>query len=1535
MSAEPPRRKKAARKGASMSPAGTARGQQRRLVAIRRWVAWPLAAFAVLMISAAVAWRQSPRPDAYATPAPLSLDWWRYPVERNAWLRLPSLTGSWRDVAATASGRVWIVGDNATILHSADHGVTWVKQEVPDLGTVPIGGPTKDPTRQVPPNTPMEESNKANKATGASILSPGATDSLAARILEEPNKAPAERPTKGSQPDPDISNMFEKGRPSNVANPSNMQANPPAPSTGDISKPPIEPEHPVEPRPSVRLPSLRAVYFVDDNHGWAAGEIGAIVRTQDGGRTWVRQSAGSEADINDVYFAHTGTGLIVREDGLILKTTDGGQSWRQTKAPYAEPLTRIALVDAQRGWALQVHGPILQTADGGETWEIAWRVRDNTDGDDFYYTDLLYRDAYQGWVVSNKGRILHTTDGGRSWKQQRAPTGGEERVYSIAFADAQHGWAAGGDGLILHTTNAGDSWTPQPSGVSWDLNTVTAVNASTAWVVGDGGVILRTTDAGASWSVLSVAPAVGDAHRPFVLDGQNIWLTDGTPNIRRTHDGGVTWSTNPTPADQSIRDVCFVDKLQGWGVTASGAVMKTGDGGRSWTTLAYLPRDAAAHVRFVTPQTGWAFGVDGAIFRTTDGGGRWTEPGVDEWQRVIASHFINETTGWALVEDGWIIHTTNAGDRWETQDPRDSGVGTVFKDLHFASATLGWAVGTGGAIAHTKDGGATWIPQTSNSVDNLVGVTFRDATTGYCVGYGGAVLGTTTGGDVWRPVTTPFDKTPTRLAAAHVDSDGVLSVIDVRGVVWRTSDGGATWERRTQNRRHPAPWFYAAMVASLLLNLPLFFRRGDDGKVLAAQEEASVSNVVISDAPLEPGQPDALSLGRIALGLSRFLRNVATMPPLTIAVTGPWGSGKSSLMNLLRGNLRSYGFCPVWFNAWHHQEETNVLAALLERIRREAIPPWHSESRLRLKLRLLMMRTLKRPVWSLLLFGLLGLCMGYLAFRPTERLDRAARFLSSAASDAAGMVERIMKGDAKAEADAAASGNVEGQSGTPPTGAAGKTEEAPRGLIEVGSLVGVAFALWRLRGAAMGLGLDPVKLLASAAGGGGAARGGPTADLSFRLRYQKQFEDMTNALRIQGRTMTIFIDDLDRCRSETVLTVLEAVNYLVTSGKCYVILGMDDQRVERFVAHAFREYEGILQRPGGERSEATPDGGDDAREKTAAPPGNKAPASTEDALFDFARQYMEKLINIIVPVPTATPEQMSKVAALDEDEKEPRVTWGQRIRRWGPAAALLAVYGVVFYASAFYGAAVGERGDGRRPAADTAKPAPLAATAEAGAGGEAAGAGAADRRGGDESQRAVFVPGERDARAWMSPSGLAGAGVLIIFGGIAAFLLLVVDPYVTDSKPFLKALRAWQQVVAARSNTPRSVKRFVNRVRYLAMLERRDEHGARRVIDRLRKKDGSAREQEPAGEGEHQVELVILGALHAADDRAFEGAVARCEAEEGADHWWDDYNESVRPVVRRAIDVVLSTDETWRLRLPSLDAARRFLMLLGVIQSRS
>jgi len=50
------------------------------------------------------------------------------------------------------------------------------------------------------------------------------------------------------------------------------------------------------------------------------------------------------------------------------------------------------------------------------------------------------------------------------------------------------------------------------------------------------------------------------------------------------------------------------------------------------------------------------------------------------------------------------------------------------------------------------------------------------------------------------------------------------------------------------------------------------------------------------------------------------------------------GRGKTSLMSLVQQDLKQAVGARFWFNAWHHQEELSLLAALLQTVRQKAPP---------------------------------------------------------------------------------------------------------------------------------------------------------------------------------------------------------------------------------------------------------------------------------------------------------------------------------------------------------------------------------------------------------------------------------------------------------------------------------------------------------------------------------------------------------------------------------------------------------------------
>ena len=185
---------------------------------------------------------------------------------------------------------------------------------------------------------------------------------------------------------------------------------------------------------------------------------------------------------------------------------------------------------------------------------------------------------------------------------------------------------------------------------------------------------------------------------------------------------------------------------------------------------------------------------------------------------------------------------------------------------------------------------------------------------------------------------------------------------DDRPVVLQTTDSGASWQRLPY-RHMPPPWLLYLVLPGLVA-AAYGSATGFLDLRKAARPRASVADEASSDRPISWEDKDALGLQPIARALSKFLRNRNTDPPVTFAITGPWGSGKSSLMNLLAEDLRCFDTRPVWFNAWHHQKEDHLLAALLENIRSQAPPPWWRWTGIVFRARLFWIRS-GRLLWRL------------------------------------------------------------------------------------------------------------------------------------------------------------------------------------------------------------------------------------------------------------------------------------------------------------------------------------------------------------------------------------------------------------------------------------------------------------------------------------------------------------------------------------------------------------------------------------------
>ena len=251
---------------------------------------------------------------------------------------------------------------------------------------------------------------------------------------------------------------------------------------------------------------LNTVYFIDSKRGWVGGDGGYLSRTDDGGQSWVRQSVGTNAAINDIYFRDKEAGFFLAGNSIFV-TRDNGATWMQSKIFSPEEfdnaeveLYSLRFSSKKKGWAVGsvskrdrvVDSVLVYTDDGGETWR-----RQRTPS----RLELIHIDFVsdkRGWIVGDGGTILFTRDGGQSWTKQTSGVNGT--LYHIDFRDDKNGWVVGEHGTLLRTNDGGETWVPATTNVNVTLLSVQFLNDNDGWAIGRGGTILRSGDQGRSWT---------------------------------------------------------------------------------------------------------------------------------------------------------------------------------------------------------------------------------------------------------------------------------------------------------------------------------------------------------------------------------------------------------------------------------------------------------------------------------------------------------------------------------------------------------------------------------------------------------------------------------------------------------------------------------------------------------------------------------------------------------------------------------------------------------------------------------------------------------------------------------------------------------------------------------------------------------------------------------------------------------------------------------------------------------------------------
>lgn len=101
--------------------------------------------------------------------------------------------------------------------------------------------------------------------------------------------------------------------------------------------------------------------------------------------------------------------------GVVMKTKDGGKTWMRLSV-IGDNFNSIAALDSNRIFVSGLSGFIVKTSDGGATWK---RLRNgsNITLPRYQLWDLLFLNEQKGYAVGEKGVVIYTDDGGEHWME--------------------------------------------------------------------------------------------------------------------------------------------------------------------------------------------------------------------------------------------------------------------------------------------------------------------------------------------------------------------------------------------------------------------------------------------------------------------------------------------------------------------------------------------------------------------------------------------------------------------------------------------------------------------------------------------------------------------------------------------------------------------------------------------------------------------------------------------------------------------------------------------------------------------------------------------------------------------------------------------------------------------------------------------------------------------------------------------------------------------------------------------------------------
>ncbi len=484
--------------------------------------------------------------------------------------------------------------------------------------------------------------------------------------------------------------------------------------------------------------ALNDISLLDAHHAWAVGDYGEIFRVVPyAGLDYWEFMYQAQTDLQAVFFIDQNTGWAAGW-GELLKTTDGGSSWEEQETGVSSRFLDVFFLNQNKGWLLAYPDKLLTTEDGGTTWTI-----------DTLSTTIMNKIHFYNnndGILTGNGKMMSTTDGGTEWSVRSITPGGWFDGISV-IGDSTI-YLAGSYSNLTKSTDLGNSWTPARLDEFNDLYSVSMRSTTEGAAVGAEGTIIKKT--GGRW-LSGLKSTSQDLNSVYALSGNAAVAAGDSGTIIKSFDGYLHWTHMASPTVSDLYAIQFVDGA-GWIAGDNGTVLKSNSYGEIWNLSATGVSGRLTSISFVDNLTGWAAGDGGLIIKTTDGGGSWFTQNSGTSLNILKIEFKDSSTGFALGEGTKFFRTDDGGTTWNLIYSSPANNYNTTDDFSFFSTTRGWMCGGWGNIYRTTDGGYSWRQQYNSPSVRFHCIDVIDSNKVFLAANDGIVLYTTVGGGEPTPI---------------------------------------------------------------------------------------------------------------------------------------------------------------------------------------------------------------------------------------------------------------------------------------------------------------------------------------------------------------------------------------------------------------------------------------------------------------------------------------------------------------------------------------------------------------------------------------------------------------------------------------------------------------------------------------------------------------------------------------------------------------------------------------------------------------